>query len=310
VVQFRPDDWRSHPIKNRSRRDAMNRWIARSEQGKFMRQRELSSAGIGGLTLRGQAWLPDHDPDAVIAIAHGLAEHSGRYDALAAELTAHDFAVYALDHRGHGRSGGSRANIDRFAHAVSDFCAFAGRAARQHPGAPVYLLGHSMGGAIAFASALRLQESLRGLVLSAPALALGEEASAWRVALARMLSAIAPNVGVLKLAASAVSRDPKVVRDYAADPLVFHGPIPARTVVELLGAMAALPEQAPRMRIPTLIMHGTADSLVPVTATRPVYQAIGSKDRTIKYYEGLYHEVFNEPERAQVMADLLSWLRR
>jgi acylglycerol lipase len=275
-----------------------------------MRQREFASAGIGGLTLHGRSWLPDHDPDAVIVLAHGLGEHSGRYDVLAAELTAHDFAVYALDHRGHGRSGGARANIDRFAHLVSDFCAFAGRAAKQHPGAPVYVLGHSMGGAIALAAALRLQSTLRGLVLSAPALAVGAEGQGFRVTLARVLSAVAPNTGAMKVAPSAVSRDPRVVREYAADPLVFHGSVPARTIVELLDAMAELVPQVPQMRLPTLIMHGTADSLVPLSATRPIYQAIGSKDRTIKYYEGLYHEVFNEPERAEVVADLLAWLRR
>lgn len=275
-----------------------------------MRQREFAGAGIGGLTLRGQAWLPEHDPEAVIVVAHGLAEHSGRYETLASTLSARGFAVYALDHRGHGRSEGARANLDRFAHAVSDFCAFAGRSAKQHPGAPVYLLGHSMGGAIAFASALRLQETLRGLILSAPALALGEQGSTLRVATARMLSAVAPNVGVLKLDATAVSRDPRVVREYTADPLVFHGSIPARTVVELLDAMADFAAQAPRLRLPVLTLHGTADRLVPVAPVRPVYQAFGSKDRTSRFYDGLYHEVFNEPEREQVIADLLSWLHR
>src|SRR5215218_10369295 len=172
-----------------------------------MRSRELSTPGIGGLTLRGQAWLPDTVPTAVIVLAHGLGEHSGRYAALATELTQHKYAVYAVDHRGHGRSEGRRANIDRFAHAVSDFCVFTGRAAKQHLDTPVYLLGHSMGGAIAFAAALRLQASLRGLVLSAPALAT-EPAPAVRIAMARMLSAVLPDTGTLKLPAQAVSRDP------------------------------------------------------------------------------------------------------
>ena len=100
------------------------------------------------------------------------------------------------------------------------------------------------------------------------------------------------------------------MREYTADPLVFHGSIPARTVVELLDAMASFAAQASRLRLPTLVLHGTADRLVPVAALRPIYQAFGSKDRTLRFYDGLYHEVFNEPEREQVTADLLSWLHR
>jgi acylglycerol lipase len=273
-----------------------------------MRSREFSSPGLGELTLHGRAWLPEGTPKGVIALAHGLGEHSGRYAALAAELTRHGYAVYAVDHRGHGRSGGGRANIDRFAHVVSDFSTFAGRAGKQHPDAPVYLLGHSMGGAIAFAAALRLQAALHGLILSAPALAAGDAGGGSRIALARVLSAIAPGTGALRIDPTAVSRDPAVVQAYESDALVFHGKIPARTVVELLDAMAGFPAQAPRLSLPILVLHGSADKLVPLAAAKPIYQAIGSKDRTLRFYEGLYHEVFNEPERARVIADLVDWL--
>jgi acylglycerol lipase len=272
-----------------------------------MRHREFTSTGIGGLDLHAQAWLPDGDARAVIAVAHGLGEHSGRYARLAEDLVAQSHAVYAVDHRGHGRSPGPRANIERFDHLVSDFCAFAGRASRQHPGAPVFLLGHSMGGAVAFASALRLQGSLRGLVLSAPALGMDPIAPG-RKLVAGVLSTLAPNTGLLRLPPSAVSRDPAVVRAYEADPLVHHRAIPARTLVELLRAMDGFLAQAPRLRLPTLVLHGTADTLVPVVGARPVYQALDATKRTVRYYEGLYHEVFNEPERAQVLADTVEWL--
>jgi acylglycerol lipase len=273
-----------------------------------VRHRELTTAGLGGLDLYAQAWLPEEHVHSVIVLGHGLGEHSGRYADLAQTLARAGHAVYALDHRGHGRSPGRRANIDRFEHLVSDFGAFAGRAARQHPDAPVFLLGHSMGGAVAFATALRLQGAVRGVVLSAPALGATDEASGARKFVARVLSTVAPNIGVWRIDAPKVSRDPAIVQAYLSDPLVHHAAVPARTVVELLDAMDVFLLKAPKLKLPTLVLHGTADALVPVDATRPVYQALDAKLRTVKYYEGLYHEVFNEPERAQVIADLLRWL--
>jgi acylglycerol lipase len=275
-----------------------------------MRRRELKTAGIGGLDLYEQAWLPESHVRAVVVVAHGLGEHSGRYAGLAEALVGSGHAVYALDHRGHGHSPGARANIERFEYLVSDFGAFAGRAARQHPDTPVFVLGHSMGGAVAFASALRLQNTLRGVVLSAPALGTDDAAPNGRKLLARVLSSVAPNTGVWRIEAARISRDPTIVQAYASDPLVHHGPIPARTVVELLDAMQGFLPQAPRLRLPSLVLHGTADSLVPVSATRPLYQALDAQKRTVKYYEGLFHEVFNEPERAQVIDDLQHWLAR
>ena len=275
-----------------------------------MRHREFKAAGIGGIDLYAQGWLPETTPRAVIVVSHGLAEHGGRYETLAGELVQRDYAVYAVDHRGHGRSSGPRANIDRFSHLVSDFCAFTGRCAREHPDTPVFMLGHSMGGAVAFASALRVQQTLRGLVLSAPALATDQKIGPLQELFVRFLSVVAPNTGALALPANAVSRDPSVVARYEADPLVHHKKIPARTLVELLGAMKGFPARAHELRLPTLVLHGTADTLVPLAATRPVYQAFGTRDRVVKLYEGLYHEVFNEPERARVTADLFGWLER
>jgi alpha-beta hydrolase superfamily lysophospholipase len=273
-----------------------------------MQHRAATAAGIGGLELFTQSWLPDAPPRAGIVIAHGLGEHSGRYAALAADLVACGHAVHALDHRGHGRSGGPRANIERFSYLVSDFSAFVGRCARQHLDTPLYVLGHSMGGAVAFATALRLQHQLRGLVLSAPALATDTAVPRLQEWFARSLSVVAPNKGALSIPPAAVSRDPAVVSRYESDPLVHHGAVPARTVVELLDAMQAFPDSMRELRLPTLILHGTADRLVPLAATRPLYQAIGENYRTLKLYEGLFHEVFNEPERASVTADLIAWL--
>jgi alpha-beta hydrolase superfamily lysophospholipase len=275
-----------------------------------MQHREFTAAGSGGIDLYAQAWLPGVAPRAVIVVSHGLAEHGGRYETLAGELVQRGYAVYAVDHRGHGRSSGPRANIERFAHVVADFCAFTERCAGEHPAAPVFMLGHSMGGAVAFASALRLQHMLRGLVLSAPALATDQPVPRLQEMFVRLLSVVAPGTGALALPPDAVSRDPSVVARYAADPLVHHKAIPARTLVELLRAMQGFPASALGLRLPTLVLHGTADQLVPLAANRRVYQAFGTRDCVVKLYDGLYHEVFNEPERERVTADLFCWLER
>jgi alpha-beta hydrolase superfamily lysophospholipase len=275
-----------------------------------LKHKELQVPGCQEVQLHGQAWLPEREPAAVLVISHGLAEHSGRYAQLAEQLVEErGYAVYALDHRGHGRSGGERANLGRFQYVVSDLGTFVGRAQRQHPDAPAFLLGHSMGGAIALACAVRNPAGLKGLVLSAPALASGQAVSPAKAWLVRLLSRVAPNTGALTLPADAISRDRAVVQAYESDPLVFRGAIPARTLVELLEAMAGFVDSVPKLRLPVLVQHGTADSLVPLAAVKPLYDRLGNpKLRTVRLYEGLYHEVYNEPERDRVIADLQAWI--
>lgn len=281
----------------------------RSREARLVKRRDMQLPGCHDAPLYAQAWLPDREPGVVIVISHGLAEHGGRYAALAERLVARGYGVYAIDHRGHGRSAGPRANVERFSYLVSDLGGFLGRAQRQHPDATTFLLGHSMGGAIALATALRSPGTLKGLALSAPALAAGEAVPALKEFAVRLLSRFAPNTGALTLPATAISRDPAVVRAYESDPLVFRGAIPARTLVELLDAMAAFPGSVPKLSLPVLVQHGTADRLVPLAATRPLYERLGNpKRRTLRLYEGLFHEAFNEPEREQVFADLEAWI--
>ncbi len=273
-----------------------------------MRELEGTLQGSNGSELFCRSWLPGHRPSRVVVIAHGLAEHSGRYGRLAERLVGQGFAAYALDHRGHGHSPGRRANIQRFDYVVEDLHLLLARAAADNAGLPVTLIGHSMGGAIALECALRHPQSQHQLVLSAPALATGEGVSALQIAAVRMLSALLPNVGVLTLPAEALSRDPDVVRAYVQDPLVYRGAIPARTLAELFKVMKSFPDSAPRLGLPVLVLHGTGDTLVPLAAVEGILARLGPVDKTIHRYEGLYHEVFNEPERDRVIGDLLDWL--
>jgi len=273
-------------------------------------QRELRVPGCRDVELHARAWLPESDIRMLVVLSHGLGEHLGRYEWLAGRLVEAGCAVYAIDHRGHGLSGGTaRANIDRFDYVVSDLGTFIGRAQRQHPGIPTVLFGHSMGGLVALDCALRNPGVLVGLVLSAPALAAADAVPPLKLATAKLMSRIAPNVGALKLEAAAVSRDLAVVGAYERDPLVFHGSIPARTAVELLQAMESVAGRAHLLRLPLLVQHGSADRLVPLAAVQPLYQRLGDpKLRTLRVYEGLFHEIYNEPERDRVIGDLLNWL--
>jgi alpha-beta hydrolase superfamily lysophospholipase len=180
-------------------------------------------------------------------------------------------------------------------------------AAEERGGAPPVLLGHSMGGLLATAYTLRHQETIRGLILSGPVAAL-EAASAVTRAMSALLSRVAPTLGVFAVDPSGVSRDPDVVRDYETDPLVFHGKLPVRTIAELAAEIGTLPERVPEITLPVLLMYGTADPIVPPAGSAMLGERISSDDLTVTPYDGLYHEILNEPERDQVIAEITGWL--
>ena len=275
---------------------------------------EWTLTGHGGLELFARSWLPDSTqrpkPKDVVVIAHGYGEHGDRYANVVERLVPAGFAVHAIDHRGHGRSGGRRAVVDRMDRVITDLHGFVeqirARHAGERGGGKVKLLGHSMGGSIALGYALRYPQDLSGLILSGPAV--GGFVPAGQRLVLRLLSALAPNLGTLALPASGVSRDPAVVSAYERDPLVYHGKVPARTAGEMVAAAASFPARAGEMKLPVLIQHGAQDKLIPVEPNRAVYAALGATDKTVTIYEGLYHEIYNEPEHARVIDDLMAWL--
>jgi acylglycerol lipase len=276
-----------------------------------------------GLSGYWQAWLPRHPARAVVVIVHGLHEHSARYAHVGARLAAVGFAVYAADHRGHGRSDGQRANVERMALIVADLSSFVRFAVERHPGLPVFMVGHSLGGLIALHYATEPGATepgatepgttepatlLDGLVVSGPAVQVAAGSGLQR-RLAGVLSALVPNLGVVALDADQkISRDPDVVRAYRADPLVYHGKVKARTGAEMLVMMAGLPARLPQLSMPLLLLHGTDDEICALAGSAMVHDAVSSPDKTLRQYQGLYHEVFNEPEREAILTDLVSWL--
>jgi alpha-beta hydrolase superfamily lysophospholipase len=275
--------------------------MATHEDGRFK--------GEGGVEIYWQAWLPDSPatPRATIVLAHGASEHGGRYAWTGEQLAARGYALYAIDHRGHGKSAGPRAVIDRLQNAVEDLHTLIEKAHGRIPDRPLVLLGHSMGGCVAIAYTSEHEDTLDALVLSGP-LAVLEAASPVQRAAGRLLSVVAPSLGVVDIDSSAVSRDPEVVKDYDADPLNYHGKLPARTVAELAKAIDGFPEAVAKFKLPLLVMHGTADRLVPIAAGQMVADRAGSGDKTWKPYDGLFHEILNEPERQQVLDDIADWL--
>jgi acylglycerol lipase len=269
---------------------------------------EDSFVGVRGVRIHVRSWVPARPPTGVVVIAHGFAEHGGRYASVAQRLLAESVVVVAADHRGHGLSEGKRTSVVRFVDYVDDLTTVITRARSRWPSQCLVLLGHSMGGLIALDFAVRPKTSLDGLVLSAPAACPGD-VSKVQLAVGRVLSRVAPNVGVLRLPLNRISRDQAVVDAYHNDPLVFRTPIRARLGAEMIDAMGRVDHALPAMRMPLLVMQGTADGLVDPGCGPQVYERAGSPDKTLKMYDGLWHEIFNEPERDRVFADLTSWLQ-
>jgi alpha-beta hydrolase superfamily lysophospholipase len=263
-------------------------------------------SGSGGLSLFWQAWRPAERPRGVVVIAHGAGEHSDRYAHVAARLTAAGDVVHALDHRGHGRSQGAREVIADVDDAVADLDRLVELAVEAHPGVPVVLLGHSMGGMLAIRYAIRHQDRLAGLILSGPLAQIDGPGAA--IPLIRAIAAVAPALPLVALDAAHVSRDAAVVDAYRSDPLVHHGRLPAATVAAMLTTTRGFPDTVAAITIPTLIVYGTADKLCPPAGSHMLAQRIGARDLTVKAYDGLYHEVLNEPERETVLDDIAAWL--
>ena len=273
-----------------------------------MNRTERTFDGVGGVRIVYDVWTPDTAPRAVVVLSHGLGEYARRYDHVAQRFGEAGLVTYALDHRGHGRSGGKRMLARDISEYTADFDTLVGIATREHHGLKCVVLGHSMGGGIVFAYGVERPDNYDMMVLSAPAVAAQDLVSPLMTVAAKVLGVLTPGLPVQELDVEAISRDPAVVAAYNDDPLVYHGKVPAGVGRALLQVGETMPQRAPALTAPLLVVHGDADRLIPVDGSRRLVECVGSTDVELKVYPGLYHEVFNEPERAQVLGDVVSWI--
>ncbi len=254
-------------------------------------------------------------PSATVALAHGLAEHAGRYAPLAARLCVAGIELVSVDLRGHGQSPGPRAWVESIDDYLLDFEALLGAA---RPGIPFFLMGHSMGGTIAaLFAAERLAHTAQvgprlqppaGLILSSPALAVGRDVPRWMVAASQLVSRVWPRFPAMKIDPALLARDPAVVEANRNDPLVHHGPIPARTGAEILVAMRRIANARAALSLPILVFHGSDDKLTEPAGSQEFARRVGSADCTMTLYEGSYHETMNDLDRTRVIDALIDWI--
>lgn len=274
-----------------------------------MKHQEGVFRGARGAGLYYQGWLPEGEVGAVLLVVHGLAEHSGRYMNLVNRFVPLGYAVYGIDHVGHGRSEGRRLYVKRFADYTEPLKTYVDMVRCWQPDKPVFLVGHSMGGLIGALHLFDHQKDLAGAVLSGPAVKAPGNIPAAIVFIGRVLSVFAPRMGLVPpVDEEGVCRDPAVVKAYLADPLVHRGKLTARLGAELIGAMERARAEANRITLPILILQGGADCLVDPSGARTLYEKITSSDKKLIVYEGFFHEVFNEPQHDRVLTDVELWL--
>lgn len=255
-----------------------------------------------------QAWMPDDQPRVVLLLVHGLGEHSGRYEHVAEYFTSKGIGIETFDLRGHGKSDGRRAYVDSFDDYLRDLDVFCKRVQERHYEAPLFLYGHSMGGTIAALYMITRQPEFKGLILSGSLLKMGADISPLLIKMAAIVGKYAPKMKTTKLDSASISRDPEIVRDYDEDPLNYREGFPARTGYESILAAQRILTQAESLTSPILIMHGSADKITNPEGSRELYESVGSTDKTLKFYDGFYHEIHNDPEKERVFSDIYHWL--
>jgi acylglycerol lipase len=264
--------------------------------------------GVRDTDIYYQGWLPDGNVKAVLLIVHGVGEYCGRWINIINYFVPLGYAVYGLDHIGHGKSGGSRELIKQFEDFTGPLSQYYQMVKEWQPGKPIFIYGHSLGALITLFYLLDHQADFKGAIISAPPVKIPENISPMTISIGKILATVAPRTGILALDTSSLSHDQQVVMAYNTDPLVFHGKITASISAGMLRAMLRVNEEDGNISLPLFIMQGSADRIVDTTGAKLLYDKVGSNDKTLKMYANLYHEVHNEPERDMMFNDLQAWL--
>ena len=260
----------------------------------------------GAISLHTHTWEPDGEPVADVLLIHGYAEHSGRYEHVAQHLTDHGLRVVAVDHRGHGQTTGlQRGLVDDFDLLVDDLAA---TVADECGSRPLFVYGRSMGGLAAVRLAERSGIEPAGVIVASAALVPAESIPKPLVALVNIIGKLAPKLPTIQLEGDAISRDQAVRTDYDNDPLNYRGKIPANTGRQMNLAMQAGMAQAASITCPVLIIHGGKDRLTEVSGAHMLHDKVGSSDKTIRIWPEAYHELHNEPEKAEVLTTITDWM--
>jgi len=261
-----------------------------------------------GIQLFYQCWIPDVSTHTMVFV-HGLGEHSGRYGNPVSYFCPRGYAVYAMDNRGHGRSSGIRGHIDASSQYVDDLAHFIDKVREESGKDALFLVGHSLGGLISLSYALAFQQGLSGVIISSPGLRTGKAPPAIKAFMGRILSRVWPTLTLSnEIDPTHISRDKEVVNKYISDPLV-HNRVSTRFYTEFLKETARVMTHAPSMQVPFLLMQAGRDLLVDPQASKEFFERAGSKDKTLMIYEQCYHELFNEPEKEKVFADMEQWIQ-
>ena len=262
------------------------------------------------ITFYIQGWEPEGKPKAILCLVHGLGEHTGRYEHVGKALNDAGYALFGFDLRGHGKTGGTRGHIPSLDEAMQDVQRFIGFQKQNFPDTPIFLYGHSLGGMLALTYAIQHDEGLQGVIATGAGFRSPLEEQKAKIALIKVLGSLVPGITLPSgLDPSTISRDPEVVQRYVSDPMV-HGKISAGLGKTMLSGIEYCFAHAKEIKPPLLLMHGTDDKLVYASGSEEFAKLAGetNKDVTLKLWDGLHHEIHNEPEQAEVFKVMIGWL--